>query len=741
MYEFKYSPEQISDLVSESDKNKEPYLIGNIQHSIHTLVQEREDFDRAMKFYEQVRDEKEFEYLKGVKGLENPVDLKFNPLIKPRIEALIGASVSAPLKYAITTNDNHTIDMVKTQKNYKTLERVFKEIEKNAKKNKKLTEEKLQEIKEGMKNWRDSYTTAANDAIQYYLKARSINIDEKLLKLYTNFFVGGETYYRCYVKEVGADPVIEVKSPRNIFFAKSINTTMINETDRVVCREFMPKFRVLQRFGHLLTKEQKEYIMHSIVGVGHAQIIHTPEELEIENNIQYRQHSSTGFRRLEEYIPVYHVEWLANNEVKVDDKESLQTVEGEKINKKRYRLDRYEGYQIGYDIYCGMGRSKHVFRDPADMSKAKLTYNGIRHMDENGKPYSLVLKAKDLQDTYDLLHFYRDNLIARSGGRGMDLNLAAMPKQLGDNLMQRIMTVIRLRKEGINPVDPTMEGATQYNHQQGFDMSLDGNSVIAINEVIKMVEETASMMTGVTRQMLAQIEQKDAVSNVQVGIRQSMLITKPMFERLRMIKRELFSDLIQSSQISWSEGKKGTYVTGNNVHAFTIEPNHFTMTSFDIHLTDAQDEQVKLETFRALAQEFIKAGAIQPATLIKALNANSPDEIDEILAKELELNASATSKLRQAAEKIEQLEKILEKYKGKLEKDTKMEYEIKRQELQLKQKELEEKQRHNQAEENIKREKTDKEIELGSERIELEKVEAMVNPTNTDNEVRNDNRK
>jgi hypothetical protein len=47
-----------------------------------------------------------------------------------------------------------------------------------------------------------------------------------------------------------------------------------------------------------------------------------------------------------------------------------------------------------------------------------LSVNGIFYADRNGDPTSLVLSTANLQDKYDVLHFYRDNIIAESGSAG-----------------------------------------------------------------------------------------------------------------------------------------------------------------------------------------------------------------------------------------------------------------------------------------------------------------------------------
>jgi hypothetical protein len=59
-------------------------------------------------------------------------------------------------------------------------------------------------------------------------------------------------------------------------------------------------------------------------------------------------------------------------------------------------------------------------------------------LDTNGEPFSLMLNTMNLQDKYDLLLFYRDNLIASSGTVGDWLDLANLPTSLGVTMPERI---------------------------------------------------------------------------------------------------------------------------------------------------------------------------------------------------------------------------------------------------------------------------------------------------------------
>ena len=70
--------------------------------------------------------------------------------------------------------------------------------------------------------------------------------------------------------------------------------------------------------------------------------------------------------------------------------------------------------------------------------KCNLSVNGLFFLDTNGEPFSLIINTLSLQDRYDLLLYYRDNLIANSGTVGDWLDLANLPTVLGESTPERI---------------------------------------------------------------------------------------------------------------------------------------------------------------------------------------------------------------------------------------------------------------------------------------------------------------
>jgi len=113
----------------------------------------------------------------------------------------------------------------------------------------------------------------------------------------------------------------------------------------------------------------------------------------------------------------------------------------------------------------------------------------------------------------------------------------------------------------------------------------------------------------VFREKLGGVEQKDAVTNVQVGIRQSTIITKQYYQVMDSMTKELLHDLINGCRISFKKGFTGSIVLGDNlIKIFEIKPENFNYTDYDIHIDDSGDIVRDMQKIEQLTLELVKAG-------------------------------------------------------------------------------------------------------------------------------------
>jgi hypothetical protein len=623
--------------VSEKEKNGGRYLKSMIDYHIYRLVEEKKRMKVARNYYEGKRDAKEFAYLENNYGIGNPGKLGFTPLVKPRIDVLVGMMLQEQVKFMVRYNDNATISGIEQEKMEGFLNDLFNFIAKENQgggQTRPITEKQIDAIKKSYgESYKSMYEKAATDLIQFFLSNRKTDFIQKTKQLLLDLLITGEGFYRTFIPKLNADPILEICKPENVFFNKNTNHQYLGNSDAVVHREFMTRIEILNKYGVYMSADDKEALFNGTAKVKGNRRIVSPKELDVRNDDDYNSVIDDQFTyNNHEILEVYHVEWLANNKVEVEDPDEFTLVDGVMGKPKKYvwRLDRYEGIRIGLDIYLNAGKSRHISRDDSDPYRCDLTYNGISYNDRNGSPYSMSLKMKDLQDLYDITIFHRDNLIANSGSTGSRINVAGIPKELGDDFMVRVMKFIAFKKQGVELINPLQENADKFSGYGDYDNTVKGQTIQGIQSVLESIENQANTITGVTKQMLAQIEEREAVSNVKTGIVQASLVTKDMMDLHKTVRVHMLSDLLDWAKHSFVKGKKGSYILGQNIVAFHAAPEYFRHSNFDIHIVADGREASKLAKLEQLAVGL--AGQAPPDAIVKVLLADSVAEAKEAMS-------------------------------------------------------------------------------------------------------------
>ena len=107
------------------------------------------------------------------------------------------------------------------------------------------------------------------------------------------------------------------------------------------------------------------------------------------------------------------------------------------------------------------------------------------------------------------------------------------------------------KKQGTALIDSSQEGLPPMNTTfGGYDDTIPYQTMQALDVALESIENTCSTITGVFREKLGRIEQRDAVTNVQVGIRQSTYITKQYYYMMDLLTREMLIDILDVGKVS-----------------------------------------------------------------------------------------------------------------------------------------------------------------------------------------------
>ena len=657
-------------------------LIEKTDKAINELVYAKYDLQKAYNYYNGIRDADQFRYLEEIYGVNTPTTLHFTPLIKKHIDALIGEYLGTPIIPKVSCKDSDTISNIDREKQLKIASELSSYLQKHLKNsllnfvngkniNDGLVEKQLKKIIEDINNsFVSEYEIAAQNVVEYIIQSRDTDIMTVLRDLLLDLLITGYAFYKVEPTIGNNDIKIRVLSPLNTFIDRNFNSPYVKNSYRVVVREWLTKSQIFNKYGKDMSAADRKLLDEKWDSIYDTAMYYIrmgeTNGLPVTDGIQAGTEVTPGYPDnregiWHELIPVYEVEWLETDE--------------------EFVMHRYETIRIGEEIYIPKGKNDKVMRSKSNPSYCGLSVNGIYFLNRGIKPYSLVLACAHLQDQFDLLNFYRDNLIANSGTVGDWIDLTLIPKDLGVNLPERLIKWQSLKKQGIGVLDSSQEGRLQSGQAplntifNGFDNTVKAQAIQAIQLAIDSIEQTTSSITGVFRERLNGIEQRDAVTNIKIGQNNSFIITKQYYHQMDLMVNEMLLDCLNLAKVVFKNGLKGTIVLGDKYQrVFTALPEYFTLTDYDIRILTSSEITRDLEQIKAIIPEFVKSGGLPPDIIIEAVTCKSIPDIKYKIRK-------AMRKQKEENDQIQQLTKTVEDLQNQLKETTK---ELQKAQTQLK---------------------------------------------------------
>lgn len=639
-------------------------IIDKVDQDIAELVINKYQTKKAYDYYNCIIDREQFRYLEENYGIGNPSSVKFIPLVKKHIDALVNKHLEVPLMPTISCKDNKTIGVIMRDKQLKIKSRIKNEMMSivrnwmligiNGKLEDDFIKNKIHSIKDELEtSFISEYEMAAQNIVDWCIQSKSIDIYDKRRQLMTDLLVSGECFFVPGMTPDGNNICLEIKSPLNVFPQRNPSSNYVKDCPRIVIRDWMTKDQIINKFGKYLNSEtikelEDEY--KSSMNSWNETIVrvdapdgkpfvpqHIGDDIEITPGFP-----EEGMNWYSRYIPVYYCEWI-------------QT---EKENGK-YIMFRYHAYRIGDRIHIPLGRDENTVRSIDDPTKATLSINGLFLRNRQNKPFSLVLQCADLQDQYNIVHYLKENVLANSGTVGDWIDISKLPACLGDDWAERLEKLIAYKKQGIALFDSSQDGTPVVNTSfSGFDDTLKAQAIQAFMLVLQDIENTTSSTTGVSREMLTNgIQQYDAVKNIQVGVNNFHTITMHYYKQMDNLDMDMLLDLLNYAKIAYKDGIQGEIILGNMKNTFVALPEHYTMTDFDVHLPSSTQALQDVESLRATVAEFIKSGKYEPDIIMEAMTAKSATEMKNnisIAYKKRKEEENIIGKLQQRIQELEQ---------------------------------------------------------------------------------------
>lgn len=632
-------------------------LLRKTDDTISELVYNKIKLQKAYNYYYGKRDKEQYKYLEENFGIGSPTSVQFTPLLRKHVDALVGEFLDTPILPKVTCKDDQTISNIGREKQLEITNQIIQflknhlnnailQIAQGRDITDKAIKRQLDKIIEDInESFVSQYEITAQNVIQYIMQSRQTDIITNLRQLLTDILITGYCFYRVVSKN-NTNIGIEVLSPLNTFVDRNPDSIYIKDSYRVVVRSWLTKSQILAKYGKELSKEDRASLRDDwqdyTTGEYHrsnspvVSVYDDMDDDEEESIIPGKPYNDRG-----NLIPVYEVEWI-----ETDD---------------NFVMQRYNTIRIGDEFYILRGKDENVIRSQSNPSYCGLTVNGVVFLNRSKEPYSLILKCASMQDRYDLLIYYRDVLIANSGIKGSIIDISMIPKFLGVQFPERVQKWIAYKKQGLELIDTTMDGRAEgqpintiFN---GYDDSIPAAAVQAIEVAIQSVENTVSSITGVFRERLNGIQQRDAVSNIQQGVNNSFIITKPYYQQMDLITCEILTDCLNLAKVVFKNGLEGTLILGEHQQQiFTALPKYFTFTDYDVHITASTEIMQDLQTIKSMLPDLIKSGLVSADIIFEAITAKSLTQLKATVKKALAKQKQENNQLQQLSQQLEQIQ-------------------------------------------------------------------------------------
>ena len=268
-------------------------------------------------------------------------------------------------------------------------------------------------------------------------------------------------------------------------------------------------------------------------------------------------------------VRILHGVWKSLREVKFLTYEDENGDVQEMIVDETYKLNKalgdisitsewipecYETWKIGTNIYKKMRPIPGQFKDMDNLYECKLPYKGSIYDATNSQPTSMMDRGKVWQYYLDIVYYRLELMMASDKGKKVLMNINAVPDSVGIDIEK---FQYYMESSPFAWYNPNEEGVG-YNDvntlAKVIDLSL-ASDMMKYLELAERIKAECGEAMGVSRQMEAQLEQRDAVANTRQALVQNSYILEPFFNLHNRIKKNVLTALIETAKVCYSAKK------------------------------------------------------------------------------------------------------------------------------------------------------------------------------------------
>lgn len=300
-----------------------------------------------------------------------------------------------------------------------------------------------------------------------------------------------------------------------------------------------------------------------------------------------------------------------------------------------------EGTKIADHIYTVMRPVPFASKSLVNKSKGTPPYIGSVNSTNDYKVQSLMDIMKPLAYSYDIAYYKRELEIATYKGSFTAINSALVPSGWDPKEWMRYVTVNKFA--WLDPTNEILKGpaqgksAGQFNQLTAQQVNIgDPNAIGMYTNLLVDIENTLGKLAGVSGAREGQIQNREAVNNVEREVAQTSHITEKWFAIDQNFRKRALSKFLECCKYAYKANpQKGQFLLDDLSQQFITHFDEFASTEYDLHLSNSTSDTQLYNDIKALSQAAIQNGQ---ATISDLVAISQSDSVQDI-AKKLEASA------------------------------------------------------------------------------------------------------
>ena len=604
-------------------------------------------------------------------GLEKffvPDAIQHYPIITPRVNVLVGEEKRRKFDWSVQIVNPDTISKIKEDKK-KLIDAKLMEMLQSDVSDEELEKELVRYGDYINFDYQDMREKRANLLMRHYIGKLDMKI--KFQQGFKDALIMGEESYIFDI--VNGQVIFEKLNPLKVHTLRSGYSNKIEDADVIVIDDFWSPGKIQDTFYNDLSDvEVKNLDEGSWTGgtnsdgvseaiddeAGLRLLDREAMDTYVESTGVFSSRGSEGrntytdsfgnvrvlrmfWRSMKKVLKITYFDEMGKTQVKFRSEDYVVDKEMGETSKTLWVPQWWKGVKIGKDTYLQIKPKEIQYNKLDQPSFNSCGIVGQVYITGDEEVVTMVDRAKPFQYLYDISWYRVNEALSKYLGSIVELDLAKVPT--GWSVTKWLYFA---RKSGISVVDSFKEG--QKGMAKGRLAGSVGNTTGRVLEQrvgdfiqthIEMMEFAKAQMdeiTGVSRQRLGQVENRETVGGVERAVSQSNHITEELFTMHDYCKKRCFQILIETAKIAL-KGKdtKFSYIADDMTRQIAeIDGDQFAEEEYGLMVSNEDEINQIQQKLDGMVQMGLQNQMLSFSTAIKIYNSPSVREIQRLIEKD-----------------------------------------------------------------------------------------------------------